>query len=63
MSGKSRIDTPDTVEMALHQLVKLQSEGWGTRRVEFEIDYGKPGKNAHRLPIGATLTIRLIPGV
>lgn len=61
--SKPRIDAPDTIELAHHWLLKMASEGWGIRRLDTEIDYAKPTKNGHRLPVGATVTISLIPGV
>ena len=62
MSDKRRIDAPDTIDFAIHYLLKLQSEGWGLAELEHEIDYGKPGKKTVHVPVGAVLKIRLIPG-
>lgn len=56
------MDCPDTVESAVHFLMKLAADGWGIKSVEYEIEHGKATKNATRMPVGATLKIRLIPG-
>ena len=61
MSGKGRLDCPDTVESAVHFLMKLAADGWGIKSVEYEIEHGKVAKSANRLPVEATLKIRLIP--
>ena len=61
MNDKKRMDAPDTVDLALHWLAKLQSEGWGVERVETDIDYGRASKHGIKLPISAMLTIRLSP--
>lgn len=55
------MDSPDTVESAVHFLMKLAAEGWGVKGVKWSIEHGKPSKNGRRLPVGATLEVRLIP--
>ena len=62
-----RMDAADTVDTATHALHRLQSEGWGVSSVVSEFDYGTPegdGSAKHgrtKLPVGVTVTIRLIP--
>lgn len=57
-----RIDAADTVELALHWLTKLQAEGWALAELEHHIDHVPTGKGGRKLPVQATLTIRLTPG-
>lgn len=54
-----RLDPPDTVDLAVHWLLKLQAEGWSLEELHHSIAYQEVGKN--RLPYSATLTIKLIP--
>ncbi len=57
--AKGRVSLEDTVDAAIHLLHKMQSEGWGMETLESEIDYAEVGKT--RLPVGATVTVRLVP--
>ena len=52
-----RMDKADTVDLGIHWLSKLQSEGWGIVEIVQTIDYEKLGK--HELPIYATLVVKL----
>ena len=52
-----RMDKADTVDLGIHWLAKLQSEGWGIVEIHQSIDYEKLGK--HELPTYATLTVKL----
>lgn len=52
-----RMDKADTVDLGIHWLSKLQSEGWGIVEIHQSIDYEKVGK--HELPMWAILTIKL----
>lgn len=61
MSGRGRMEHPDTVESAVHFLMKLAAEGWGVKAVKWNIEHGKPNKAGRCLPVGATLEVRLIP--
>lgn len=64
MDGSSlgkRIDSSDTIDEATHYLHRLQSAGWGLQSIEHEIEYGSASPKSPKLPIRATVTIRLIP--
>ncbi len=54
-----RTDPPDTVDLAIHWLLKLQAEGWSLESLTHTIEYGEVGK--HRLPYSAILTVTLTP--
>lgn len=56
-----RLDSPDTVDTAIHFLAHLQAEGWGLAHLEQTIEYGQATKKGINIPVGATLTIRLRP--
>jgi hypothetical protein len=56
-----RIDTADTIDPVIGLLLRLQAEGWGLETVEHSIDYGRPGDKARRIPVAATVTVRLTP--
>jgi len=58
---KRRMDAPDTIDAAIHYLSKLQSEGWGLARIEHSVDYASATKKGKQLPVGATVTIELVP--
>jgi hypothetical protein len=45
----------------IHFLSRLQSEGWGVAQMTHEVIYGTPGKSGPKLPIEATVTVRLVP--
>ncbi len=59
--AKRRLDARDTVDTVIHQLHKLQSEGWCLEACETVIGYAQPGKKSVRLPTHTTLIIRLRP--
>jgi hypothetical protein len=61
VGDKNRMDMPDTVDQAIHFLQKLQAEGWGLKKVEFDIDYGKAHHKGVKMPVSATLEIKLLP--
>ena len=63
MSAPKRIDAPDTVDLAVHALLKLQAEGWGVTSMATEIDYGKPHKHGASLPVRAEVTVVLVPAL
>lgn len=54
-----RIDAEDTVDTAVHFLHRLQVDGWAVTAVACDIDYHALGK--HRLPVEATVTVKLVP--
>lgn len=56
-----RIDAEDTVDVATHFLMKLQSEGWGVADIEHHVEYGTVKSGSKRLPVGATVLVRLVP--
>jgi hypothetical protein len=58
---KHRIDAPDTLDSAIHLLAKLQSEGWCLKRLDQVVDFERLDKKAPRIPVGTTITIKLIP--
>jgi len=57
-----RMDTPDTVDAAIHFLAHLQSEGWGVRSIECHLEHVAIKPGGRKLPVEATLTVRLTPG-
>lgn len=58
---KRRMESPETIDVALHWLMKLQSEGWALAGIEYTIAYLPATKHSHRTPSGATLIARLVP--
>jgi len=56
-----RIDTPDTLEPVLGLLMRLQADGWGLQSVTHDIDYAAPGDGHRHIPVGGTVTVRLVP--
>lgn len=56
-----RIDPEDTIDTAHHFLYRLAAEGWGVQSVKCDIDYEKPGRKARRLPVEATVVVKLRP--
>lgn len=58
---KHRLDTPDTLDAAIRILTAAQADGWGLDSVEYSVDYGQPGSKARRIPVAATITVRLRP--
>ena len=61
MPGKRRMDAVDTIDTATNYLHRLQSDGWALESIEHNIEYAELSKKGPLLPIGAELTIRLIP--
>lgn len=59
--AKRRIDPPDTLDAAIRLLAGLQADGWGLLAVEHHVEYGQPGDKTRRIPVSATVTIRLAP--
>lgn len=56
-----RIDAQDTVEVALHLLVKMAAEGWGVADVDCHIEYASPKPGGPRLPVESVVVVRLLP--
>ncbi len=56
-----RLDAPDTVDAAIHLLAKLQAEGWVLGNIEHAVEYGTTHKSDRKLPVAATVHIRLLP--
>lgn len=56
-----RMDGADTIEMAVHYIAKMASEGWVLDNLEHQIEYAQLSPKAPRLPMKATVTITLIP--
>lgn len=56
-----RLDAQDTVDIATHLLHRLQAEGWVLEEMEHEIEYVRLDPKAPRLPVRATVVVRLIP--
>lgn len=62
MAGKRRMDAVDTVDLVTGFLHRLQAEGWALDEFEHHIEYAQVHKDKGPiLPVGAELTIRLIP--
>ena len=61
MAGKRRLDAIDTIDTATHLLHRLQSEGWVLDSIEHHLEYTELSKKGPFLPIGAEVTIHLIP--
>jgi hypothetical protein len=51
----------DTIDVATHFLHRLQADGWGLAGIEHHIEYVAPKPGARKLPIEATVLIRLTP--
>lgn len=58
---KRRLDGPDTVDAAIRLLAGLQADGWGAREVTYEVDYASVSPKHAKLPVAATVTVRLSP--
>lgn len=58
---KHRLDSADTIDLAIHWLTKLQHEGWALQSLDHRIEYAAPGKHGRNLPYEAVLTVRLVP--
>lgn len=56
-----RLDAEDTVESALVFLRSLQADGWGVSTLDHRVEYAPVKAGSKKLPIGATVTIRLVP--
>lgn len=56
-----RLDAEDTVDSAIGFLRTLQSEGWGLRSLEHHIEYVAIKTGSRKLPVEATVTVRLVP--
>jgi len=56
-----RLDAEQTVDSALVFIRSLQAEGWGVAHMEHHVEYASLKSGSKRLPIGATVTIRLTP--
>ena len=56
-----RIDAADTIDAATHFLHRLQADGWGLEALACDIEYQSPRPGARKLPIAATVTVRLTP--
>ena len=54
-----RLDAESTVDNAVHFLHRLQAEGWCVADIRCEFDHAPLGK--HRIPVEATVTVKLIP--
>ncbi len=57
---KHRVETPDTIDNAIHLLAALQSEGWGIDHMEESVEYDTKAKSGKRIPIGIILNIGLV---
>jgi hypothetical protein len=56
-----RIDGADTVDTATHFLHRLQAEGWVLDELEHFVEYSSPTAKGQKMPISATVTVRLSP--
>jgi hypothetical protein len=56
-----RLDAGDTIDVATHFLHRLQAEGWGVLDLEHHIEYVPTRPGGRKLPVEATVTIRLTP--
>jgi hypothetical protein len=59
--GKRRLDAPDTVDVATHMLHRLQAEGWAVEELEWNVEYQTLEDKGARIPVGAEVTVRLVP--
>lgn len=48
------------MDNAVHFLHRLQAEGWCVADIHCEFDHATLAKQ--RIPVGATVTVKLIPG-
>ena len=58
---KHRVETPDTLDDVIHLISHMQSQGWGTDRVEYSVEYDTTGKHAKRIPVGIFINVALVP--
>lgn len=56
-----RLDAEDTIDTALVTIRALQVAGWGVDSVNHQVEYAQLKPGGKKLPVGAVLTIRLIP--
>lgn len=56
-----RLDAEQTVDSALVFIRSLQAEGWGIAHLEHHIEYASLKPGSKKLPVGATVAIRLVP--
>lgn len=56
-----RIEPSDTVDTAIHFLHRLAADGWAVQSIVCGIDSQAPSAKGVKVPIEATVTVRLIP--
>lgn len=56
-----RMDPQDTIDTATHFLHRLQAEGWALSDLEHSIEYAGVSPKGVRLPVSASVSIKLIP--
>lgn len=56
-----RYDAADTVDTATNLLHRLQAEGMVLASLDYSMEYATTSPKNPKLPIGAVVTIRLIP--
>lgn len=56
-----RLDGEDTVDVVTHFLHRWQAEGFGVKDVACDVEYAAVKPGARRLPVQATVTVRLVP--
>lgn len=56
-----RVDAEDTIDVVTRFFLHWQAEGFGVSDVECHVEYEAPKPGARKLPIEATVTVRLIP--
>lgn len=56
-----RLDAEDTVDSALVFLRALQAEGWGVASLDHRVEHAVVKAGGRKLPVSATVTIRLVP--
>lgn len=56
-----RVDAEDVGDIARHTLHRAEAEGFVVENVEFRIEWTTKNSAKRRMPIGATLTIKLVP--
>ena len=66
MASAKRIDPEDTVDNVIFGIVKLQKEGWALVSLSLDFAYQEPQPagqkpKKHKLPVEATMVVRLWP--
>ena len=56
-----RLDAPDTLDGVIRFVAGLQADGWGVKDTNYEVEYASVSPKHRKMPVGATVVIRLTP--